>query len=192
MIAIINASCHHGTNAYIRKRDLPTVSRTVSSSNKIGRGRKKGGGVSNTFHVPIPRFFKLVYCHVARGCSAANAPIVWVAALCTTDCTCKERFVNLLTASVGSYRRKNAARPPGEPNVAAELEPADADEIPSPALLPDLSCFHYVCSVRTEAQIKNDGSGYHEAGKRSFFLSLLFFALLFFFLFVVSLFFLLN
>lgn len=147
----------------------PYLGQLVAQTRSGGGRKKKRGGISNTFHVPISRFFKLVYCHVARGCSAANAPIVWVAALCTSDCTCKERFVNLLTASVGSYRRKNAARPPGEPNVAAELEPADADEIPSPAFLPDLSCFHYVCSVRTEAQIKNDGSGYHEAGKRSFF-----------------------
>lgn len=156
---------------------------------RSGGGRKKKGGVSNTFHVLIPRFFKLVYCHVARGYSAANAPILWVASLCTTDCTCKERFVNLLTASVGSYRRKNAARPPGEPNVAAELEPADADEIPSPALLPDLSCFHYVCSVRTEAQIKNDGSGYHEAGKRSFFFFIVIIFRLVIFFFSSSLFF---
>lgn len=148
----------------------PYLGQLVAQTRSGGGRKKRGGrGISNTFHVPISRFFKLVYCHVARGSSAANAPIVWVAALCTSDCTCKERFVNLLTASVGSYRRKNAARPPGEPNVAAELEPADADEIPSPAFLPDLSCFHYVCSVRTEAQIKNDGSGYHEAGKRSFF-----------------------
>lgn len=83
---------------------------------RSGGGRKKGGGCKQYFPcsdlavlqtgiLPCCTWLFLLLTH----------PSLWVAALCTSDCTCKERFVNLLTASVGSYRRKNAARPPGEP-----------------------------------------------------------------------------